>query len=611
MGAKKKKASTKEIWSSNFFGIREVFGVSKKRVCFSLIKQLTDYSLWVFYSAFFVRMILDIIEEGRPIQEVLINIAIIGGASLALRGLIYYSENVIFPLENIRIYNSIYKKIFRKAENVELDCYDNKEFYNRYTVALDNIGDKLCANVDNMCEIIGGITGGLIAFKTMLEIDYVTVFFLAAPLIGNFIFAPRMNNIYHNRYKDGIPADRRIEYVNRVMYLEKYSKELRLYNIFSVIKKLLNGATEEKSELWKKYFNKAYIWGIIQYVFSYVIIFEGILLYGSYRALVSEPKAISFSEMAVLTSVMVMASWVWVRVINAYNRSVETGLVISELKNYLAYEEKIPEDQDGIQPADTVEEIEFRNVSFGYTEDKKIINNLSFKIRKGEKVALVGHNGAGKTTIIKLLLRLYDPTEGTVLVNGIDVKRYDLKKYRELFACEFQDYKIFAGSVKDNILLGNPGTSDEIWKALEMAGIDEKIRSFENGLDTILTKEFDKNGALLSGGEFQKLACARVFMKRNRVFVFDEPSSALDPISENELFDSIINSVNNETGIFISHRLSCVKDAQKVFMLENGRIIEEGSHQELMARKGAYSEMYRVQENNYFSFEGVSYEGGR
>ena len=605
MSKPKKKASTKEIWSNNLFGLKEVYSFSKKRVYYSLLKQITNYSLWVFYSAFFVRLVLDNIEKERPLKDVLISISIIGGVSLLLRAIIFYSDNVIFPLEDTRIYKGIYNKIFRKSENVELNCYDNTEFYNKYTVALDNIGDKLSANVDNICEIAGGIIGGIIAFKTMIEIDPITVLFLIAPLIGNFVFAPRMNNIYYNRYKDGVPYDRRIEYVNRVMYLEKYSKELRLYNVFNVIKKILDDATNDKSNIWKKYFKKAYILGIIQYIFSYVIIFEGILLYGSYRALVSNPATISFSEMAVLTSVMVMASWVWVRVINAYNRSSETGLVIAELRNYLSYEEKIPENQNGKIPGKSVEEIEFRNVSFAYTEDKKIIDGLSFKIKKGEKVALVGHNGAGKTTIIKLLLRLYDPTEGTIYVNGVDIKEYNLKKYRELFACAFQDYKIFAGTVRDNILLGEDGLEEDIQEALTLAGIDEKINGFENGIDTILTKEFDEKGVLMSGGEFQKLACARVFRKKNKVFVFDEPSSALDPISENELFDSIINSVNSETGIFISHRLSCVKDAQKVFMLEKGRILEQGSHGDLMKNNGAYSEMYKIQEKNYFSFEGA------
>ena len=599
----KKKISTKTVWSNNWFGLKEVHSFSKKRIYFSFARQLINYGLWVFYSAYFVKLVLDNIERERPIKEVVVTILIIGAISLILNGIVFYSENVVFPLENIKIYKGIYNKIFRKSENVELNCYDNPEFYNKYTVALDNIGDKLSANVDNVTEIIGGIVGGIIAFKTMIEIDPITILFLIAPLIGNFYFAPKINGIAYNRYKDGVPYDRRIEYVNRVMYLEKYSKELRLYNIFNVLKNMLNDASIKKSNIWKKYFNKAFIFGVLQYVFSYVIIFEGVLLYGSYRALASNPRTITFAEMAVLTSVMVMASWVWVRIINAYNRSSETGLVISELRDYFSYKEKIPEDQDGIIPKDVVEEIEFRNVSFSYKEGKKIIDDLSFKIHRGEQIALVGHNGAGKTTIIKLLLRLYDPTEGVIYVNGIDIREYNLEKYRELYACAFQDYKIFAGTVKENILLGNTGEEKDIQHALEMAGVKEKVYGLDKKLDTVLTKEFDENGAMMSGGEYQKIACARVFMKKNKVFVFDEPSSALDPISENELFNSIVNSVDNQTGIYISHRLSCVKDAKKVFMLEGGRIIEQGNHQELMDINGAYAEMYKIQERNYFSFE--------
>ncbi|MBO6165308.1 MAG: ABC transporter ATP-binding protein, partial [Eubacterium sp.] len=317
----KKKISTKTVWSNNWFGLKEVHSFSKKRIYFSFARQLINYGLWVFYSAYFVKLVLDNIERERPIKEVVVTILIIGAISLILNGIVFYSENVVFPLENIKIYKGIYNKIFRKSENVELNCYDNPEFYNKYTVALDNIGDKLSANVDNVTEIIGGIVGGIIAFKTMIEIDPITILFLIAPLIGNFYFAPKINGIAYNRYKDGVPYDRRIEYVNRVMYLEKYSKELRLYNIFNVLKNMLNDASIKKSNIWKKYFNKAFIFGVLQYVFSYVIIFEGVLLYGSYRALASNPRTITFAEMAVLTSVMVMASWVWVRIINAYNRS--------------------------------------------------------------------------------------------------------------------------------------------------------------------------------------------------------------------------------------------------------------------------------------------------
>lgn len=327
------------------------------------------------------------------------------------------------------------------------------------------------------------------------------------------------------------------------------------------------------------------------------------MLYGAYRAIVATDNVITFSQMAVLTSVMVTASWVWVRVIRAYNRSTEIGLVISDLKDFLEYKEKIPEDSDGLIPEDIVNSIEFRKVSFSYDGEKKVIDDMSFVLHKGDKVALVGHNGAGKTTIIKLLLRLYDPTEGIILVNDIDIRKYNLKEYRKLFLCAFQDYEIFAGTIKENVLMGRSGTDEEVREALKKAGIYERVRMLPNDIHTMLTKEFDEKGVLLSGGEFQKIVCSRVFVDDKKVSLFDEPSSALDPISENELFNSIISSVKERTGIFISHRLSSVKDADCVFMLEQGKVLEQGSHSELMALNGAYCEMYKVQERNYFTFD--------
>jgi ATP-binding cassette, subfamily B, bacterial len=599
---KDRRTTILNTFNSILYGIKTTYAFSKARVLCSITKQIIRYLLWVFYSAYFIRFVIETIKNERPLGETLINIAIIGGTSLVLQSYQYLCDNIIFPLQDIKVYQKMYKKIYRKSENVELECFENPEYYNKFSIALDSIGSKLGENIDNISEIIGGSIGGVLACWAMVEIDPWTIIFLIAPLIGNFFLAAKLNKIYYDRFKDGVPYDRKIGYVNRVMYLNKYAKEIRLYNIFHVIKRMFDNATENKSKLWKKYFKKASFYGILQYIFSYVIIFEGILLYGAYRAIVAVNNVITFPQMAVLTSVMVTASWVWVRVINAYNKSIEIGFVISDLKGFLEYKEKIPEDSEGLMPETTVRRIEFKNVSFSYGRGKNVIDNMSFTLKKGEKVALVGHNGAGKTTIIKLLLRLYDPTEGCIYVNDVDIRKYNMKEYRKLFLCAFQDYQIFSTSIKENVLMGRNGTDEEVRNALTRAGIYEKVKKLPNDIHTMLTKEFDPEGAILSGGELQKIICSRVFVDDTKVSLFDEPSSALDAISENELFNSIISSINDQIGIFISHRLSSVKDADYVFMLEQGNVIEQGSHKQLMERNGAYSKMYKVQEKNYYTY---------
>ena len=235
-----------------------------------------------------------------------------------------------------------------------------------------------------------------------------------------------------------------------------------------------------------------------------------------------------------------------------------------------------------------------------------MLTDVSFEITAGKSLALVGHNGAGKSTIIKLLLRLYDPTDGTIFVNGRNIREYKLSSYRKLFACAFQDGTILPGTVRYNILMGREGTDIEVAEALRKAGIYEKIESLPLGLNTPLTKEFDENGTMLSGGECQKLLVARAFAKPAPVAVFDEPSSALDPIAEHELLAGILQETDGKTRVLISHRLSCVKHADHVLLLENGKVAEEGTHETLMVQNGAYAKLYRVQERNYCAVEEVN-----
>lgn len=596
---RQEKGFTGRIIRNNFYAMKEAMAISKERVFCSLIKSLIEYLLWVFYSAFFVRFILDALENEKPLEEILLAIAIIGGISLILELFLYYSSNVLVPAWNIKIFHALYKKVYQKAENVEVGCYENREFYDKFSTAIDDMGNKLCQCVDNMSTVVCGIIGGIFACYTMVEIDSWTVVFLVAPLLGNFLFAPKMNKIFYDRYQDGVPYDRKLTYVNRVMYLKEYAKEFRLSKIFHVVEDQYAEATEGKAGIWKKYFKRAFPLGVLQYFFSYMVIFEGILLYGAYQALVPAAPTITFSQMAVLTSVMVTASWVWVQVINAVNRSTENSMLVENLRNFYAYVEEIPEDGDGVMPDAEIKSIEFSHVSFAYPDGEKVLSDVSFTVEPGKSVVLVGHNGAGKSTVIKLLLRLYDPTKGEILVNGRNIKEYRLSAYRAMFSCAFQDGAVMPGTVRYNVLMGREGSDEEVKAALQKAGVYEKIQSLPFGIDTTLTKEFDENGTMLSGGECQKLLVARAFAKPALVVVFDEPSSALDPIAEHELLSDILQETDGKTRILISHRLSCVKHADYVLLFENGSVAEEGNHASLMAMDGNYAALYRVQERNY------------
>lgn len=603
---KKEKSFTGRIIRNNLYAMKEAMEISKRRVLCSLLKRLIEYLIWVFYSAFFVRYILDALEQEKPLKEVLTAILLIGGVSLVLELFLYYCSNVWFPAWDVTIFHALYKKVYKKAENVEIGCYENREFYDKFSTAVDDMGNKLCQCVDNMSTVICGTIGGILACYTMVEIDPWTVLFLIAPLLGNFLFAPKMNKIFYERYQEGVPYDRKLAYINRVMYLREYAKEFRLSNVFHVVEDQYAEATEGKSGIWKRYFKRAFPIGMLQYFFSYMVIFEGILLYGAYQALVPAAPTISFSQMAVLTSVMVTASWVWVQVIRAINNSTDNSMLVENLRKFLAYEEQIPEDGDGILPESEIKSIAFSHVSFSYPGGENVLSDVSFEIAAGKSVALVGHNGAGKSTIIKLLLRLYDPTEGVIYVNGRDIREYKLSAYRSLFACAFQDGTILPGTVRYNVLMGRDGTDAEVVEALQKAGVYEKVMSLPLGIDTTLTKEFDENGTLLSGGECQKLLVARAFAKPAAVAVFDEPSSALDPIAEHELLSGILQETDGKTRVLISHRLSCVKYADNVLLLEQGNIAEEGTHESLMKKAGKYAELYHVQERNYSAVEEVS-----
>lgn len=605
---KEKEITAKQAIHNNLYACKLAWSLSKKRVIHTAFVRAIGYGMWVFYSAFFVRFIINSIVSERAFGEIFRAILIIGGVSMVLTAYEMYVHNVIRPTCDIKIFDKLYHQLYQKAQNVELACYEDSKFYNRYTMALDEASDKIVNTVDELSRIVFGTLAGIAAFITMYQIDKGTVFFVISPLVGNFVFGAILNKVNFRRYQETVPYKRKTDYVNRVMYLADYSKEIRLSSIYRLLKKDYKEAIRGMSSLAKKYRHKVVPLGSLQFYFSYTIIFEGVLIYGVYKTLVT--GSINLADLAVITSIMVTASYVWLGVMRSIIESNKNGLYIQNLRVFMDYKEKIPEDHEGVAPEDKISSIEFRNVTFAYKEGQPVIKNLSFIIQGGSSVALVGHNGAGKSTIIKLLFRLYDPTEGEILVNGRNIKEYKLKAYRKLFSAAFQDYKVFAQKVKQNILMGRVVENEEevVTSALKRAGIYEKVMSFPKGLDTVLTKEFENDGVVMSGGEYQKLVVARAFANPAPIKVFDEPSSALDPIAEYELFENILQESVNNTMIFISHRLSSVKNSDLVFMLEQGELIEVGTHKELMELDQKYADMYQKQSKNYFAMDDLEEE---
>ena len=249
---------------------------------------------------------------------------------------------------------------------------------------------------------------------------------------------------------------------------------------------------------------------------------------------------------------------------------------------------------------DNVFEIEFRDVSFKYANSETwALRHVNQKITLGTKNAVVGKNGAGKTTFIKLLCRLYEPTEGQILLNGVDIRYYDYKDYAKLFAIVFQDFNLFSFPLGENVAAGAEYDKKRVLECIDKAGFTDRLNRLEKGLDTNLYQYSDENGVEISGGEAQKLAIARALYKDAPFVILDEPTSALDPVAEFEIYQNFDNMVKDKTSIYISHRMSSCRFCDNIIVFDEGKIVEQGSHDKLMSNKGLYSELWNAQAQYY------------
>ena len=555
----------------------------------------------VYYSVvigiMFLQTALSIIEGNGTFKEFAIKMCIIVFGKVFVDLFAYIDMYTVRTKFEIKCESYINSLIFKKAQEVELGCYENPDFfdnYNRATWVVEKGGFKRI--IEGSAWTIGSVVSIIFLVIYLVSLDPFLLFFILCPVIVIGI-STKKNNVELKKEIDMTPYERQKDYTRRTILLKDFAKEIKTTGIFEVVKKRFNSAVEKNISVIKQYGWKIALLEAVADFFGEIIPVCGGFGYGCYRLIALQNLQIA--DFSVLISAITTTRNKLNQLARYFAMQQKHCLWVQNLRDFLNYEPKLT--GGGIEPAD-FESLEFKNVSFRYEgNEKNTLSNVSFKINKGETFAVVGHNGAGKTTLSKLIMRLYDVTEGEILYNGINIREYDLLKYREKFASVFQDYMIFAMTVAENVLIDEVD-SDNIanaQKALRQSGVYDKIQTLPQAENTLLTREFDNAGALLSGGEAQKVTIARMFAKKFDIAILDEPSSALDPVAESKMYDALIEGTKGKTVFYISHRLSSATRSDKILVFSKGRLTECGTHDELMALGGEYGEMFNLQASGY------------
>lgn len=546
-----------------------------------------------------LKVLLEFITKGAEYKDAVIYLLLMLTLVLVKLGWAAWMENVTTPKAQEILHKKMRMELYEKAVELDLEQYDNPRYYNEFVWSIKEAADRMDFILQDFGKFLNQATSVLVNGIFFVTLDAFGIVFIIMSLVVTLIMKSYSGRLQFARDAELKPIERKRSYFNRIFYLNDYAKEIRLNPVADQLKEEFSETNKKVYPIVDRYGKKnAFASFVGDYCSNDVLIntvylgylvyqtvVKGVLSYGSTMALFRASSSLKDS----LRNISLILP-----------KFEQHGLYVEKIRTFLAAESHMRSGERELKEG-AFRELTVENVSFAYGDAPETLHNLSFSVKAGEKIAIVGYNGAGKSTLIKLLLRLYDVSQGRICLNGKDIKEYDKKNYRSLFATVFQDYKIFASTIADNVKMDVAQQMDEekIEQALEQSGFGKRLGSLPNGINTPLTREFEEEGVNLSGGEAQKVAIARTFYKYCPVIILDEPSSALDPISEYQLNQAMLEAAKNKTVIFISHRLSSTVMADRIFMLEQGNIIEQGSHKELMALQGKYAQMFRMQAEKY------------
>lgn len=606
MRKEKKKINWKRTLKNNGYMIGLIMKACPGVFVLGIISTILGATHSFLLNTYLYKYALNALQEGKELKTVLITLVCMFSYSI-LYEIFCCAADCYFGLKYPVVESYIQNLLQKKASTVDLACFESSAFYDTYVKATGAATDRAYAVMNNILSVVWIVINVIAVGALIVTIDPMFLLFAFLPFLCTLLIGKKRNRLKYDYNMRNKEVARQRNYVRRTFYLNDFSKEMRLTEMWKVMYKRMHSSISEMKEIVHKY---GYKMMFFRYLFDFVfdvVVYTGTIILAAFKTLVLKNMLLG-DCFVVINSISNVAGSIN-NIGDVFFKLDENSLYVDNLRDFLEYEVHIAEDENApVVPS--FKKLELKNMTFGYEgQEKPALSNVNLTVNVGEKIAIVGHNGAGKTTLIKLLQRLYDPREGEILLNGENIKNYRLSSYRNLFGTVFQDYRLFATTVAENVMLrGNITDGDRaiVKDALERSGIYSKIESLSNGVDSNVTREFDNEGAMFSGGEAQKISIARIFAGNQEIVIMDEPTSALDPIAEQEMYRNMFEACKGKTVIFISHRLSSATMADRVYMFENGEIIEQGTHSELLAMNAKYADMWHKQADTYADAEEVT-----
>lgn len=492
------------------------------------------------------------------------------------------------------------KLLLDKSVKFELECFERMEYYDEFKKSKDQVEKRVEDIQETLSNFILSIFGIGAFISLIITMEPIIIIFSFASVLLSLLLNKKAISMQYKFYEKITPLERKVDYFLKISTDREYAKDVRMHSGFVHLIKMKFNYNLSSIIKIIKIFSKKY---------SCVLVFQNLIVQSINLVTVLYIVRKVFLKLISIGDFIALAgsNQQLIEHISTLFRVIpemyEHGLYLENLFNFLEYDVKVFDGEIDFIDKNNLE-IKLEDVSYMYPETNVYaIENLTMKIKQGEKVAIVGENGAGKSTLIKLLCRLYDPTSGSLYFQNELYKDLKVDIIRDNMSVLFQDFKMYSLPIIDNILMNELTKKEDdfenVKEVLQRLKILRRIENSDNGIFTEISREFSNNGTLFSGGEEQRIAMARIFSQDKKIYIFDEPLSKIDPLSENEIFDLLIEKCSDKTLILISHHLSNLYKMDTIYFLENGKIKEKGSHEQLMAKKGSYYNMYIRQTERY------------